>query len=667
MNTDSQGLRRNRILLLYFLGVIVPGFFLGYMAIRGIRGDKAIREKQVLQELSLVSQDFFRLMNDQVSELTAITEIEKDSSQSLVFVVRKEVESPIIVAGHRMMFLPDRYLDSAENHEITGDSELAWDMEYVRKDFKGALNYYKHLVVSATNSDVIKTAWFAQARILKKQKQYADALVCYDLIGKKFYSQRINGLPAGAVALMETASIKRLSGDTAGTARAIFQMADYLLHPPVNCGQDPMELLISDMADLRKSITPLAKESNVILKGTDSLISRLNPFLERSGYLSGILSTIDKYVAGVGNQNFYLPAKGYRDWLIIQEDSSLNKKCWMIDLNRLSESKFPGIIKQYDPGQIYSYRITDQSGQLLYDRVLDSDRQFLSFSFPVGLPPWKLEIRKNPEPALAAFLQSGAGLPVIFLIMIAVWLITGLIFTVYTLNAEIKLSRMKTRFISNVSHEFKSPVTSIRHMSELLKLKRVRTEEKKDEFYDSMIDQCDHLTYLIGNILDFSRIEEEMKKFHFESVNLVDLIENIVAIYRNRLSESGLTLSFTKENTIPEIIADKDAIRQVVSNLLDNACKYAAAGKRIDVNLTSDSSEVCLEIKDYGSGIPKSEQEKIFERFYRIDDSKNVGIKGSGIGLTLVRKIIESHHGRVELKSKMGEGSSFFVFIPLNN
>ena len=667
MNTDSQGLRRNRILLLYFLGVIVPGFFLGYMAIRGIRGDKAIREKQVIQELSLVSQDFFRLMNDQVSELTAITEIEKDSSQSLVFVVRKEVESPIIVVGHRMMFLPDRYLDSTENHEITGDSELAWDMEYVRKDFKGALNYYKQLAVSATNSDVIKTAWFAQARILKKQKQYADALVCYDLIGTKFYSHRINGLPAGAIALMEIARIKLLSGDTAGTVRAIFQMADYLLHPPVNCGQDPMELLISDMADLRKSITPLAKESNVILKGTDSLISRLNPFLERSGYLSGILSTIDKYVAGVGNQNFYLPAKGYRDWLIIQEDSSLNKKCWMIDLNRLSESKFPAIIKKYDPGQIYSYRVTDQSGKLLYDRVLDTDRQFLSFSFPAGLPPWKLEIRKNPEPALAAFLQSGAGLPVIFLIMIAVWLITGLIFTVYTLNAEIKLSRMKTRFISNVSHEFKSPVTSIRHMSELLKLKRVRTEEKKDEFYDSMIDQCDHLTYLIGNILDFSRIEEEMKKFHFESVNLFDLIENIVAIYRNRLSESGLTVSFTKENTIPEIIADKDAIRQVASNLLDNACKYAAAGKRIDVNLTSDSSEVCLEIKDYGSGIPKSEQEKIFERFYRIDDSKNVGIKGSGIGLTLVRKIIESHHGRVELKSKMGEGSSFFVFIPLNN
>ncbi len=667
MNTDSQGLRRNRILLLYFLGVIVPGFFLGYMAIRGIRGDKAIREKQVLQELSLVSQDFFRLMNDQVSELTAITEIEKDSSQSLVFVVRKEVESPIIVVGHRMMFLPDRYLDSTENHEITGDSELAWDMEYVRKDFKGALNYYKQLAVSATNSDVIKTAWFAQARILKKQKQYADALVCYDLIGTKFYSHRINGLPAGAIALMEIARIKLLSGDTAGTVRAIFQMADYLLHPPVNCGQDPMELLISDMADLRKSITPLAKESNVILKGTDSLISRLNPFLERSGYLSGILSTIDKYVAGVGNQNFYLPAKGYRDWLIIQEDSSLNKKCWMIDLNRLSESKFPAIIKKYDPGQIYSYRVTDQSGKLLYDRVLDTDRQFLSFSFPAGLPPWKLEIRKNPEPALAAFLQSGAGLPVIFLIMIAVWLITGLIFTVYTLNAEIKLSRMKTRFISNVSHEFKSPVTSIRHMSELLKLKRVRTEEKKDEFYDSMIDQCDHLTYLIGNILDFSRIEEEMKKFHFESVNLVDLIENIVAIYRNRLSESGLTVSFTKENAIPGIIADKDAIRQVASNLLDNACKYAAAGKRIDVNLTSDSSEVCLEIKDYGSGIPKSEQEKIFERFYRIDDSKNVGIKGSGIGLTLVRKIIESHHGRVELKSKMGEGSSFFVFIPLNN
>ena len=116
---------------------------------------------------------------------------------------------------------------------------------------------------------------------------------------------------------------------------------------------------------------------------------------------------------------------------------------------------------------------------------------------------------------------------------------------------------------------------------------------------------------------------------------------------------------------IPEIFADKDALQQVLYNLLDNAAKYAPEGEQIDVSLDTYENNVILSIRDYGKGISVNEQTRIFDRFYRVEDKSHEGIKGSGIGLTLVKKIIESHGGKIELESKLGDGCLFKVFLPI--
>ena len=385
------------------------------------------------------------------------------------------------------------------------------------------------------------------------------------------------------------------------------------------------------------------------------------------------------------DQLIYLSKNGYRDLLVIHPLDSLSTKAELVDLNIFIQSRFDMLIGRVDEEQQYSWRAIDESENIVFDGVLADTDSYFSFPFPAPLSGWQIDLQVNPRAFLPTLFESGKGLYALIFALLAIWLILGLIFTVYMLNQEIRLSRMKTHFISNVSHEFKSPVTSIRHMSELLKLKRVRTDEKKEEFYDSMIDQCDHLGHLIENIMDFSKIEDEIKKYHFETINPTELIENMVNIHRNRISESGMELGFSATGDTQEIKADKDALQQVIYNLLDNAYKYGADGMKISVSLegrgqnTEDISkikdlsdkdqegEIVLKVRDWGKGIPKQELPMIFDRFYRGDKKYTEGIKGSGIGLTIVKRIVEAHGGRIEVESTEGKGSVFTVILPAIN
>ena len=244
-------------------------------------------------------------------------------------------------------------------------------------------------------------------------------------------------------------------------------------------------------------------------------------------------------------------------------------------------------------------------------------------------------------------------------------MVLGFVFTIYTLNGELRLNKLKSEFISNVSHELKSPLTSIRMMTEMLHHKRVPTAERKSEYYSAMLEDCEHLSHLIDNILDFSRIDEDRKKYSFIDLDLDKLILKFLESFRKRLLESGFDIRYSCPETVPVIQADKDAIIQVFYNLIDNAIKFSGKSKRINIKLFTKNDELLLCIKDYGIGISAKDQEKIFDRFYRCNDPQQMGIKGSGIGLTIVKKIIETHKGYLTLESIPGRGSTFCIHLPI--
>jgi two-component system phosphate regulon sensor histidine kinase PhoR len=244
-------------------------------------------------------------------------------------------------------------------------------------------------------------------------------------------------------------------------------------------------------------------------------------------------------------------------------------------------------------------------------------------------------------------------------------MLLGFVFILYTLNVELRLNKLKSEFISNVSHELKSPLTSIHMMTEMLHHNRVENEERKAEYYSAMLEDSEHLSHLIDNILDFSRIDEDRKKYEVIDLDPDKLIREFIKSIQEMIRESGFEISYNCPNKVSVIRADRNAILQVLYNLVDNAIKFSGTSRKIDINLVFMDNDIQLSVKDYGIGISIKDQEKIFERFYRCEESQQSGIRGSGIGLTIVKKIVEDHGGYLTLDSRPGEGSMFTVRIPV--
>ena len=199
----------------------------------------------------------------------------------------------------------------------------------------------------------------------------------------------------------------------------------------------------------------------------------------------------------------------------------------------------------------------------------------------------------------------------------------------------------------------------------MLVFKRVPTESKKQEYYGIIQQQSERLSHLINNILDFSKLEEGEKNFRFEPVVIDQFLQEIVLSFKNSIPDKDFKVSYRQENRLPVIKADKVAITQVIYNLLDNAFKYSGNSDLIEVVAKSDKKSVVILIKDYGIGISPEDKNKIYSRFYRINNDLTQRVKGSGIGLTIVKQIVESHGGTVSHVSKVGSGSTFIIRLPI--
>jgi signal transduction histidine kinase len=180
-------------------------------------------------------------------------------------------------------------------------------------------------------------------------------------------------------------------------------------------------------------------------------------------------------------------------------------------------------------------------------------------------------------------------------------------------------------------------------MAEMLEGGRVPTKERQQKYYGAMVQETERLSHLIDNILDFSRMEAGMKEFHFEKDDLVTVIEEMVQSFQSHLEGTGFHVDCLVPEPIPEFEFDKEAIKQVIQNLMDNAHKYSGESNKIEVKITATDSEVFILVRDFGIGIRKDEQDKVFSQFYRAGDELSQKVKGSGIGLTIVKQIVEAH------------------------
>lgn len=671
MKPGKPAARKRRIILYYLLGVVLPGIILGYMAFRGIRNDQAFREKESLKKLETSSQTFFsgvnsdlgRFLNEQTSDSIIYGTKKSDPSILIHFVSDSSGSKKLI--SHQLLYPPAEFLPG--EYESINPSFLLKEgqrLEFAEKRFSDALMIYQDRIHKTTDPEEKKAAMVASARLYKRLNQTERAKETYEEIQLEYKDSLLNGqIPLALMAGLELVKINRALGEEDEMIINLQKSLELMLHPCCEYGVSQFEMFYQSFKEISD------KPDNI----TDSLFSRLDTERARTEYLIWFLGE-PKLIATSDNkrhENSSIPTYGIpvssgelQAMYLSSEIKKGLQSGMVIDFPVYLRSVSGKLISSIDPDSSINAKIADINGAPVFSRIIKEEAEYLTFPFPENLPKWKLLLSKNRPGFITILMKAGSGIYLFAFILIVLLMLLGFVFILYTLSIELRLNKLKSEFISNVSHELKSPLTSIRMMTEMLHHNRVENEERRAEYYSAMIEESEHLSHLIDSILDFSRIEEDRKKYEFTDLDLDKLTREFLKSIREMIRETGFEISYSCPDTVSLIRADKNTMLQVLYNLVDNAIKFSRESRKIDIYLVSKDNEIWLSVKDYGIGIPIKDQDKIFERFYRCRESQLSGIRGSGIGLTIVKKIVEDHGGSMILDSKPGEGSMFTVRLP---
>ncbi|MEQ9425375.1 MAG: HAMP domain-containing sensor histidine kinase [Cyclobacteriaceae bacterium] len=253
----------------------------------------------------------------------------------------------------------------------------------------------------------------------------------------------------------------------------------------------------------------------------------------------------------------------------------------------------------------------------------------------------------------------------ISLLFVCVVMTLGFYFVYINVRKEMTLAQNKADFVSNVSHEIKTPLSLISMFAETLLLGRVTTEEKKRDYYSIIQQETARLSRIVGRILDFSQVDANKKAYNLVLTNLNNVIERVTETYSFHLQNKGFEYEVRTCKKLPQINGDEEALVEALINLLDNAIKYSTDTKKVVLFSGQDGDTVHIGVTDFGIGIDPKKKRQIFEKFYRISENDVHDTKGVGLGLSLVQNIVDAHKGEVSVESTPGEGSTFKLIFPV--
>jgi signal transduction histidine kinase len=689
-------IKRKRIIVYYILAIVLPCLILGILAFRGIQNDQALVEREQRRNLQETGQQIiFETENFLSSVERNFTEkielipvpaksIFTDSLLSRFINQHQAVEGiffvseagDLFILNNGMPYVPDAFLPDSSAiipQNTQKILEKGWEYEFRENDHRKALEYYQSVLTDVDGQQQEGEILNAVARLQKKLELNDEAIKMYHHIGKEYEQVLLrNKIPLGAVALLESSRLYLNKKDTVHALKTGLQLLENMNASLWKLGystytyfRENTDEIISLCKSSRNSeTTNILNRINLLKNSLSELESQTELLL--TFFENGQVLPVNKNVSPVKGKYRYraqfngescfcsvLPANNGNWGLILDQEYILQNKVYR---PMTSNTGQPNL----------SWEITDADGSLLLRSEQSSgDLTPVYVAFPPELPPWTLKLFPAETGLFGVLLHPQDGIFLYIFIVIVLLLACGLFFTLHAVNNELNLSRMKSYFMSTVSHEFKSPLTSIRQMAEMLVRNRVPSQERKANYYTTILQQSERLSHLIDNILDFTKMEGGYKVFRFEKAHIAPAVKNIVELFREITAGSGFQIRLAIPEHLPEMIFDKEAIEQMVYNLIDNAFKYSRESKVIDVQLISEGSHIIISVQDYGVGIRKEDQEKIFSRFYRAGEELSQNVKGSGIGLAIVKQIVAAHHGEITVESSPGKGSKFSVKLPV--
>jgi signal transduction histidine kinase len=279
--------------------------------------------------------------------------------------------------------------------------------------------------------------------------------------------------------------------------------------------------------------------------------------------------------------------------------------------------------------------------------------------------PFRMQVWPREPDTLYTDMKRRQRLYMAMLIFVVALLVFGSYFTARIVRRELEVARLRADFVSTVSHEFRSPLTGIRQLAEMLFRGRVADEERRRRYHMKILQESQRLGRLVENLLDFSRMEEGRKEYRLAPLNTSAWLRAVAENFQSEPDGNGMSLVAAIPEDLPTISADGEALECAVHNLLDNAVKYSPGAQMVWLDANAGNGDVTISVRDRGVGIAEPDRKHIFDKFYRADGEISLQVKGAGLGLSIVRHIVAAHGGTVDCDNRVGKGSRFSIRIPV--
>lgn len=334
------------------------------------------------------------------------------------------------------------------------------------------------------------------------------------------------------------------------------------------------------------------------------------------------------------------------------------------DVPRIVHDLFPRVFAETT--EHARMNVVDEEGRIVFGPAIRGTEFTVGRPFETTLYGWRLQVALTAAQELGVTVERRRTLELIMVAASFLVVVCGVVIVVFAAERERRLAAIKSDFVANVSHELKTPLSLIRMFGELLATRRIADEKKQQQYLSIIVNESERLSSLIDNVLDFARLERGRAAYTFHESDLGEVVSRAVEMYRYRAEREGVEIGLTVSEVIPIAMLDERAIELVIVNLLDNAIKYAKESKLVDVYVESRSDRLLqIRVVDSGPGIALEDQRRIFDRFVRGRGARDKQVRGSGIGLALVKHIARSHGGDAWVESELGRGSTFFVTVAL--
>jgi signal transduction histidine kinase/tetratricopeptide (TPR) repeat protein len=651
---------------------------------QAVRNERlAVRQKLIDIYKSEIEKIFAKMDSDLEEQAERSEKLLKERPLPDIFArivnfrMKNNADGLIVYGSDGKCIYPTRWQGFKETPQLEPDFESAWQLEFADGDLENALKKYKDIEERTEDRVVIKRAQLAQVRVHKKKDDIDEAIAICVKARETGHGDKgeVAYLRANAqLMLVELRREKPLS-DRENVIRYSLELMNlfstienyntfsgvmldipsgqriFLTKRAVKLYEQTKDILTLDIRNKVDAVQHLTAAESLSLDVSEK-------FQTSESFVKWPVHTLHR-LPGTDVYATIYRVNGKTVLRLVRRDN--------IILSFSANLSFSGSKGKNVFSSDLDCRILDAQGTYIYGIENPTTKPFIKSEISRYLPGWSLELYFKDSNVLENAASKQTTIYVWTAVLVIVLILAAGGFAGQAVGRQIKLNRLKNDFIATVSHELKTPLSSMRVLADTLLEGNYKDQKQASEYLELICKENKRLSGLIDNFLTFSRMERNKQAFEMVKTSPAAIAHAAADAIKTKFSKSKCEFKVNIRENLPYVSADHDAIVTVLVNLLDNAYKYSYDEKHIELRVFTENNLVCFSVVDNGVGMSRRATKKIFNRFYQLDRSLSRRAGGCGLGLSIAKFIVDAHKGSISVDSKAGEGSTFTVELPAVN